>query len=81
MLIIQWGEYCFDNLPTGVSNSPDIFQQNMNNLFQAFEFIGANINYLLIIKRLLELSHIILGPTLTKLKECGLTKKNGTRTY
>ena len=31
-----------------VSNLPEIFQQKMSNLFQAFEFIHAYVDYLLI---------------------------------
>ena len=33
----------------GVVNSPDIFQQKMNDLFHGFEFICAYIYYLLIL--------------------------------
>ena len=35
----------------GVSNSPDIFQEKMNEVFRAFEFIRAYINDLLIITK------------------------------
>ena len=37
------------HLPMGVSNSPDLFNQKMNETFRGFEFIWAYINYLLII--------------------------------
>ena len=33
----------------GICNSPDIFQENMNKMFRGFEFIGADIDDLLII--------------------------------
>ena len=35
-IILPWGKYCYKRLPMGVSNSPDIFQQKMNNLFRVF---------------------------------------------
>ena len=37
------GKYCHNNLLIGVSNSPELFQQKMNDLFQGFEFIGLYI--------------------------------------
>ena len=40
-IIIPWGKYRYKRLPMRVANSPDIFQQKMNDLFHAFEFIRA----------------------------------------
>ena len=40
---IPWGKYCYKCLPTGVANSPDIFQQKRNDLFHGFEFIRSYI--------------------------------------
>ena len=37
------GKYCYKHLPMGVTNSPDISKQKMNDLFQVFEFIYAYI--------------------------------------
>ena len=42
-IIIPWGKYCYKRLPMGVADSPDIPQQNMNDLFHGFEFICAYI--------------------------------------
>ena len=36
----------------GISNSPDIFKQNMNDLFHGFGFICAYIDYLLVLIKL-----------------------------
>ena len=36
---IQWLKYWYKILPMGVANSPNIFQQKMNHLFQGFRFI------------------------------------------
>ena len=41
MIIIPWVKYCYKRLPLGISDLPDIFQQNMNDLFHGFEFIRA----------------------------------------
>ena len=40
-IIIPWGKYRYKHIPVGVDNYPDIFQQNMNDLFHGFEFIRA----------------------------------------
>ena len=32
-IILPWGKYCNKQLPMGIANSPDIFQQKMNDLF------------------------------------------------
>ena len=47
-IILPWGKYRYKRLPMVVSNSPDIFQQKINDLFQGFEFIRAYIYELLI---------------------------------
>ena len=39
-IIPPW-EKCYKNQLMGVANSPDIFQQKMNDLFHGFEFIRA----------------------------------------
>ena len=46
-IIFLWGKYRYEYLPMGVLNSPDIFQQKMNDLFHGFEFIRAYIYELL----------------------------------
>ena len=38
-IIIPWGKYCYKSLPIVISNSSDIFQHKMNDLFHGFEFI------------------------------------------
>ena len=35
-LFFRGGGYWYKHLPTGVENSPDIFQQKMNYLFHGF---------------------------------------------
>ena len=50
-IILKWGKYRYKRLPMGVSNSPEIFQEKMNEMFRGLGFIQAYINYLLIITK------------------------------
>ena len=51
MTIILSVKYCYKRLPMGVSNSPDIFQKKMNDLFHGLEFIREYIDDLLILTK------------------------------
>ena len=42
--IIPWENYNYKCLQMGVSNSPYIFRQKINDLFQVFEFICVYID-------------------------------------
>ena len=48
-IILTWGKYQYKRLPMGMRNSPDIFQDKMNEIFRVIEFIQAYIDELLII--------------------------------
>ena len=48
-LILPWGKYEMQVLPMGLSNSPDIFQEKMNELLHDLEFVRAYIDDLLIV--------------------------------
>ena len=50
-IIILWGKYCYKCLSTGISNSPEIFQHEMNDLFNGFGFIPSYIYDLLILTK------------------------------
>ena len=50
-IILLWGKFRYKLLTMGVVYSPDIFQQNMNNLFHGFEFIHSYIDDLLILTK------------------------------
>ena len=41
MIIFIWEKYCYKRLPMEVSNSTNIFQQKMNDLFHGSESIRA----------------------------------------
>ena len=45
------GKYRYKHLTIGIDNSPDIFQQNINDLFHGFEFIRAYTDYLSILTK------------------------------
>ena len=49
-MILPWVKYRYKRLMMGVANSPEIFQQRMNDLFHEFEFICAYIDEILIFK-------------------------------
>ena len=72
-IILPWGKYRYKRLPMGVSNSPDIFQQKMNDLFHGFEFIRAYIDDLLVLIKVYWTDPVQkLELTLNKLKGKGL---------
>ena len=50
-IILPWGKYCYKRLKTGIVNSPNILQQKMNALFNGFEFIRAQIEDILVLKK------------------------------
>ena len=50
-IILPWGKYLYRSLPMLVFKSPEIFQQNMNDLFHGFEFIHAHIDKNLILTK------------------------------
>ena len=67
------GKYCYKCLPMGVANSPEFFQQKMNDLFHGFEFIRAYIDDLFILTKGDWTDHVHkLELTLNKLNEKGL---------
>ena len=47
-IVFPWGKYEYQVLPMGLSNSPDIFQENMSNLFSDLKFVREYIDDLLI---------------------------------
>ena len=47
-IVLPWGKYEYQVLPMGLSNSPDIFQENMSNLFRDLDFVREYIDDLLI---------------------------------
>jgi hypothetical protein len=51
-LILPWGKYKYKRLPMGIKNSPDIFQEKINNLMEGLEdFVRAYLDDILIITK------------------------------
>ena len=48
-IVLPWGKFEYQKLPMGLCNSPDIFQDKMNELFHDLEYVRAYIDDLLII--------------------------------
>jgi hypothetical protein len=48
-IIFPWGKYEYLRLPMGLCNSPDIFQEKINELFHDLEFIRAYIDDILVL--------------------------------
>ena len=66
---LLWGKYHYKRLPMGENNSPNIFQQKMNNLVQGFEFISSYMDDLLILTKGYWIDDVHkLALTLNKLK-------------
>ena len=73
IITLPWRKYRYKQVPVGVSNSPDIFQEKMNEMLRGFGFIGAYIYDLLIIKKIDWSDHLEkLEITLQKIKYSGL---------
>ena len=67
------GKYRCKHLTIGIDNSPDIFQQNINDLFHGFGFIRAYTDYLSILTKWDFIDHVQkLELTPNKLKGKGL---------
>jgi len=72
-LILPWGKYEMQVLPMGLSNSPDIFQEKMNELLHDLEFVRAYIDDLLIVTNETFQDHLDkLDRVLTRLSRAGL---------
>ena len=71
--IIPRRKYRYKRLPMGIANSPENFQQKINDLFHGFEFICVYMDEILILTKGNWIDHVHkLELTLNKLKEIGL---------
>ncbi|MGA1256817.1 MAG: pol polyprotein, partial [Candidatus Nanopelagicaceae bacterium] len=43
-IVLPFGKFEYQRIPMGLCNSPDIFQEKMNELFEGFEFVRAYID-------------------------------------
>ena len=80
-IVLPWGKYEYQKLPMGLCNSPDIFQEKMNELFAGFEYVRAYIDDLLCISNGTYEDHLIkLDKILDKLKKAGF-KVNAKKSF
>ena len=72
-IVLPWGKYEYQKLPMGLCNSPDIFQENMSDLFRGFDYVREYIDDLLITTNGSFEDHLEkLGTVLHKLQKAGL---------
>ena len=57
-IVIQWGKYKYQRLPIGLCNSPDIFQENISELFVGLETVRVYIDDLLHVTKFSWIEHI-----------------------
>ena len=50
-IVLPWGKYEYQNLPMGVRNSPDIFQEKKPKLIEGFNMVRAYIDDILVITK------------------------------
>ena len=72
-IILPWGKYEYQRLPMGLCNSPDIFQEKVNTLFQELEWVRAYIDDVLCISTKTWDDHLDkLEKVFNKLQQAGL---------
>ena len=72
-IVLPWGKYEYQKLPMGLCNSPDIFQENMSDLFRGFDYVREYIDDLLVTTNGSLEDHLQkLGTVSAKLKNAGL---------
>ena len=72
-IVLPWGKYSYNKLPMGLCNSPDIFQEKMNELFAGFEEVLVYIDDILIVTKGSFADHVEkLERALLLLRDAGL---------
>ena len=72
-VVFPWGKYEYLRLPMGLCNSPDVFQEKMNDLIQDLEFAQAYIDDLLVTTKGTFEDHLEkLEQVLSRFQEAGL---------
>lgn len=80
-IVLPWGKYEYQRLPMGLCNSPDIFQEKMNNLMSDLEYVRAYIDDLLILTKGSLEDHLNkLSEVLARLEKAGL-KVNAKKSF
>eukprot|EP00957_Ditylum_brightwellii_P105371 8032679-Ditylum_brightwellii.AAC.1 len=72
-IVLPWEKYEYLKLPMGLANSPDIFQENMGDLFADLENVRAYIDDLLVLTKGNWEDHFAkLDKVLTRFSRAGL---------
>ena len=50
-IVIPWGNQKYQEIPMGVCNSPDIFQEKISELFDGFNMVRVYIDDVLVINK------------------------------
>ena len=80
-IVLPFGKYEYQRLPMGLCNSPDIFQEKMNELFEGLDFVRAYIDDLLILTKGTYEDHLEkLERVFFKLQQAGL-KVNAKKSF
>ena len=80
-IVLPWGKYEYNKLPMGLNNSPDIFQEKMNELFIDLEYVRTYIDDLLVITKSSFENHLKdVHKVLCRMNEAGL-KVNITKSF
>ena len=58
-IVLPWGKYKYQKWPMILYNSPDIFEEKMNELFSGFEHVEAYIDDLLVLTIILFDVHLV----------------------
>ena len=75
-IVTQWGNYEYQQIPMGLCNSPDIFQENMSELFVGLDTVRVYIDDLLHVTKGSWTGYItILEEMSTRLQKDGLKVK------
>ena len=80
-IVLPFGKYEYQRTPMGLCNSPDIFQEKMNELFDGLDFVRAYIDDLLILTKGSFDDHLEqLEIVLQRLRDAGL-KVNAKKSF
>ena len=80
-IVLPWGKYEYQKLPMGLCNSPDIFQEKMNELFAGLDYVRTYIDDLLCISNGTYEDHLDkLDKVLSILKKSGF-KINANKSF
>ena len=72
-IVTQWGKYYYQQLPIGLCNSPDIFQEKMSELFVGLDTVRVYIDDLLHVTKWSWKEYLtILEEMFTRLHKAGL---------